>query len=497
MRKVNYKSDFDFKLKLKDGSGKEVPWPQCDWDALFWTSSKANAFRASCKGGVCVNCVREADGVRIVFDNHRLGIGTLKWEPHFEIPDALYPDGVRDTYNPAPLEIELVSGQGDEPTDTEVEYTLPYIKGDKGEKGDTGPIGPKGDTGERGPQGLRGEKGDAFTYADFTADQLASLKGPKGDKGDKGEQGVQGPQGVKGDTGERGPQGLQGERGEKGDKGDTGAQGPQGIQGPKGDTGLGFSTEQSAKLNALPTAAELDGEIDAAKRKVFDDLWLAAVGTYGSIDHTHTEDGVSKPYYLNELWLTYQEAVKIMELGKLTNNDNTNRYSSSIVRTMLPANIRTSIAGCQRTFFGSRVEKISLDLGVPYISCFENCKNLDTILIIYAPNTDINPNVNNTNVYKNCIALKSIKKITRTFAYDFSLADSPLIDRATLDLIVQKKWDSDAAKSMTITVHPNVYAKLTGDTTNEVAAALTADELAQWQAVLTAAAARKISFATV
>lgn len=43
-------------------------------------------------------------------------------------------------------------------------------------------------TGElKGEAGEKGDKGDAFTYADFTAEQLASLKGPKGDKGDKGE----------------------------------------------------------------------------------------------------------------------------------------------------------------------------------------------------------------------------------------------------------------------------------------------------------------------
>ena len=100
-----------------------------------------------------------------------------------------------------------------------------------------------GQRGDAGPQGAPGEKGDPFTYADFTAEQLAALQGPKGDKGDTGEQGPQGPKGIqgiqgiqgpkgeKGDTGEQGPQGPQGE------KGDTGPQGVQGIQGPQGETG--------------------------------------------------------------------------------------------------------------------------------------------------------------------------------------------------------------------------------------------------------------------
>lgn len=55
------------------------------------------------------------------------------------------------------------------------------IKGADGTNGTNGVDGAKGD---------KGDKGDPFTYADFTAEQLASLKGEKGDKGDKGESGA-------------------------------------------------------------------------------------------------------------------------------------------------------------------------------------------------------------------------------------------------------------------------------------------------------------------
>lgn len=92
----------------------------------------------------------------------------------------------------------------------------------------------------RGPQG---EKGDPFTYADFTAEQLAALKGEKGDTGPqglKGDTGQKGEKGEKGDTGPQGPQGEtgpQGEAGPQGPKGDTGPQGEQGAQGEKGADG--------------------------------------------------------------------------------------------------------------------------------------------------------------------------------------------------------------------------------------------------------------------
>ena len=157
--------------------------------------------------------------------------------------------------------------------------------GAQGAKGDTGARGPKGDTGARGE---KGEKGAAFTYADFTAAQLAALKGEKGDKGAQGEQGPAGPKGetgpagaddapgAKGDTGAQGPKGNPGEKGdaftyadftaaqlaalkgEKGDKGDTGPQGPKGdgveVSGSKGQY-LGFTDTDTLGAVSLPSAS--------------------------------------------------------------------------------------------------------------------------------------------------------------------------------------------------------------------------------------------------
>ena len=73
------------------------------------------------------------------------------------------------------------------------------FKGDKGDTGPQGERGEKGDIGEQGIQGIqgeKGEKGDAFTYADFTAEQLASLKGEKGDNGADGKDGYTPQKGV-------------------------------------------------------------------------------------------------------------------------------------------------------------------------------------------------------------------------------------------------------------------------------------------------------------
>lgn len=85
------------------------------------------------------------------------------------------------------------------------------VDGAPGRDGADGVPGRDGAKGEKGDPGERGPKGDPFTYADFTADQLAALRGPKGDAGDvgpqgpQGEQGRTGPQGPKGDAGDAGP----------------------------------------------------------------------------------------------------------------------------------------------------------------------------------------------------------------------------------------------------------------------------------------------------
>lgn len=64
-----------------------------------------------------------------------------------------------------------------------IDITIPGTQGVQGKQGNQGPQGPQGEQGPRGEQGPKGDKGDPFTYADFTAEQLANLKGPKGDDG--------------------------------------------------------------------------------------------------------------------------------------------------------------------------------------------------------------------------------------------------------------------------------------------------------------------------
>lgn len=141
MKRINYKSDFDFILALRSCNGIELGWPAFSWSARFWTSSKAQCFEASCIGGERRNCLDDGGRIRVVANDHRLQPGKLQCELHMRMPSEAYADGVMDVFEPAPLDIELVAGPGDCPTAVESILTLPCIKGEKGDKGDPGEPG--------------------------------------------------------------------------------------------------------------------------------------------------------------------------------------------------------------------------------------------------------------------------------------------------------------------------------------------------------------------
>lgn len=125
----------------------------------------------------------------------------------------------------------------------EAKEAAEIAKNAKGEKGD--PFTYADFTAEQ-LAGLKGEKGDAFTYADFTAEQLEKLKG---EKGDKGEQGYTPRKGIDYFDGEKGaaftyddftPEQLAGLKGEKGDAftyKDFTAEQLAKLKGEKGDSG--------------------------------------------------------------------------------------------------------------------------------------------------------------------------------------------------------------------------------------------------------------------
>lgn len=127
--KINYKSDFDFILRLKDCNDNELGWPTEDWQAKFWTSTKANSFVASCIDGECENCFNDNGQIHIVLDNHGLGVGELKCEFEILTPAENYKDGSRKTVSVVPTDIELVKEDCSCSNSISADVSLPVVSG--------------------------------------------------------------------------------------------------------------------------------------------------------------------------------------------------------------------------------------------------------------------------------------------------------------------------------------------------------------------------------
>lgn len=143
-----------------------------------------------------------------------------------------------------------------------------------------------------------------------------------------------------------------------------------------------------------------------------------------------------------------------------------------------------------------------------YVFCTNSV--IETIENIYTQAGTLN------NCFRDCPKLRAISAVTdpilATWVADFStcfrklpkleylgifignctglsLEDSPLITMQCLSDIVTRARNT---RPISITVHPDVYAKLAGDTTNEVVASMSATELQEWKNVLAAADAKNI-----
>lgn len=149
-RHINYKSDFVLRERFRDGAGNVVGLPEVDFTLRYWVRA-GRVYEASRRGSEWSNCVADGDAVLVVFKNHDLGEGKLKHELHLQLDNALMEDGVQNVYYPEQLNIELWQWRGDEEGVIESDLLAAYTRG------------------------------AAFTWADFTAEQLAQLKGEKGE----------------------------------------------------------------------------------------------------------------------------------------------------------------------------------------------------------------------------------------------------------------------------------------------------------------------------
>lgn len=211
-------------------------------------------------------------------------------------------------------------------------------------------------------------------------------------------------------------------------------------------------------------------------------VWNASTGFWELNELTDLTTG--------EMQLIYQEA-HLQGSGV----DMPGYFAASNSRTNIGLNSGSVTTSLERTFY-ARVQYITVKVvrsGLLWCSninqCFYQCRNLETVIgVIRIAFANAVP----ATTFFECFKLKTIS--LQNLSQNISFPDSPLLSLESLQYMVNNASNTSA---ITITVHADVYAKLTGNTTNSAAAALTEEELAQWQQVCADAAAKNISFATV
>lgn len=271
------------------------------------------------------------------------------------------------------------------------------------------------------------------------------------------------------------------------------------------------TAREEAEAERAEQFAALEPQIEEAKYKVFIDEWLK-IGDLSlensNLKFTDYDETRAKPFILDGDELNYDEAVGVMLHGRVSVGDrslNTRDTSSHNLKYILP---------------GVFLSSCSLDL------CCYSARKLTSFRVLSDPmrrSGNVNTLVicTSTNqAFANAPNLKRVKSYLKMPASDtqnvhfYSGLSAPLLEELWLNSIhlnINLKqcqnlrldcWrymidNSTNTTSITLTVHPDVYAKLTGDTTNAAAAALTPEELAQWQQVQVDAAEKNITFATV
>lgn len=249
----------------------------------------------------------------------------------------------------------------------------------------------------------------------------------------------------------------------------------------------------AGKQNVLSTTTDLHitddniiGLTEAAKMRLFIDLWNEACGKWGRYN---AETGF---FELNGLTdITYEEAVRIYSLcagwsGNIAYDSAKSALSRDLkIRTALPiyyaaGNGYMNLGGFAHTnrsievinFVVESFNNSTQDLSYAFYMC-SKLKRIDGIIYL-------DSRANLSNAFGWCFALETVK--IHRLASNLDLHDCRVISLESLRYMVDY---SRVTNAITITVYKDIYAKLT-DKTNE-----------EWHAVLVAAAEKNITFATV
>lgn len=452
MTKINYKSDFDFLLHLTDCQGGLVGCPEMDWEAHLYTTSRLNAYTAWRRGDEMHNCYNDGGEIHIVMNDHRLSPGTLNVEFHVMLPNDIYPDGVRDLYTPESLDITLTRERGDECTAADADIIAPYIKGDKGDKGE------RGEQGKQGEKGDRGDDGSSLTYDDLTDEQIKQLQLPATAAAD-------------------GLRAFEQEASKNESARVTAETSRQAAENER-------QTAEQNRVNEFSTLAHKDFI------EMFNYLANRYVKNYGGYNEA------TGYFVLGTVRdLTLEQARAIMAspastMPYISQNTPYRLFYSLPIRATFPlASTRGGGSwNCEYMFlYCSNLEEVviasptGINENIPSIKeVFNNCYSLRKAVL--PPGFGTRPVIDATRAFGSCRKLEDLT-LPVTMDCDIDLKESPLLNLASFQRLTE--CYNLATAPRTVTIHPDIYARIMDENNTE------------WHALLDAIADKNFTFATV
>ena len=185
--------------------------------------------------------------------------------------------------------------------------------------------------------------------------------------------------------------------------------------------------------------------------------------------------------------LTEDDVLEIIKAGSVRPAHNLGWYSNLPIRTN-EAEAHISIEVYRYTFHNCRnLEVAKVSMMYKGEGTFNGCDKLHTVLDIW-PEAGGNWS---TNTFKGCKSLRELRlRWGRNETNKVWFTDSPLLSVDSVEWLAGSKCPGTAY------FHPDVYAKLTGDTTNAACAALTEEERKRWAGVMELAVANSQVFTT-
>lgn len=514
MRKVNYRSDFDFVLRLLDCRGDDIGFPDYDWEARFYTrGNRANAYVASCKGGECVNCFNDGGRVHVVVNAPRLGLGELFVDFKASLPNSIYPDEHQDEMAPLSTGIELVRGAALCPCSADVELVLPYVKfryEDLTDEERAELMRPAVEAAARAEEVMRvAEKAESERAKQEEARKGAeelrvSAEASRVEAEEARKAAEQGR--VAAENGrvsaEEARVEAERERATEFESWQTELDGKanrtelSNILGNDTEGHIeaiepGIVTEALRKVPQTLTPEEqavVKGNIGVSKMELFCDLFSNAAGSYGYARMTDGEFDCE----LNGLKLTYEEAVAIYYQGTFDSRNSSGKNFTQ--RTNLPITASWASGTIAESF---NSDSFVMDVEVALLASKHSSSTRFSAYPISIYNKPFWPRLvkiigvidfhfarAQINWFVNAVNLEEVQ-ITR-LAWSINLSSCSRLSLESFQYMIKEAYtDPGSNHDRVITVHPDVYSKLTDESNTE------------WHKVLTDASAKNISFATV